>query len=418
MTKLFILLLLFTYVKLNLFGNEQFTTGFIHVGKGEQPTELFYTLFKSRDQNPNAPLVWFFEGGPGMSSLHAMFYQNGPFKLENDGTTLLKNEFSFNNFADVLYLDQPLGTGFSNCSNSSLIPQHESLIIEDLMSFVHNFIEMHPEYTDRPLYMVSQAYGSHFLLPLAKTLLNNRIRHVNLKGIALGNPWIRPELQLSSLPAFSKNLNLTTEFKYVASLYGFVLASVFIDFDLDMQAYDIMNMAFGILIGVNHHAFNRYDYRIRCQTGPCIYNWSKLEKFANSPELKQTLNVGNRHFNLSSYEIPLRLIKHNEYLSDKSHILIELLDNYTIPIYIFSGADDWMINTFGLDQMMDSLHWSGREELRGAFWREWWSNGHLRGTYKKVKNLIYAHVKESGHYVAMDQPTFALDMLSRLTYGA
>jgi len=412
-----VLLLLFITALCQVFPGEDYEHGIIELGEHRNKGELWYIFFKSRDKNPKAPLVWFFEGGPGRSSMHGLFYQNGPFRLQKD-LTLKRNEFSWNNIADVLYLDQPLGTGFSNCSNTSWVPHHEDVIVHDLSHFLQTFLDKHDQYRGRPLYLVSQGYGSHFVLPLASLLVKHMVPFANLQGIALGNPWIRPELQVSSLAAFTKQKLLCTEFQYIASLYGYVLASVFIDFDLDMQAFDMMETANGILVGVRHHKFNRNDIRIRCATGPCQYNFTDLNHFLDKPEVRRAMGTVDRPFNFTSFEVFRWLLLKNEYLSDKSNSLIDLLEHGQIPIYLFSGMDDWAINTFGLDQVIDSLHWSGREYMKGAFWRDWYSDGQWQGRYKRYKNFYYVHVQDAGHYVGMDLPSFTLDLLTRLTYGS
>jgi cathepsin A (carboxypeptidase C) len=397
--------------------DEKYETGFINLGAHRNNQELFYMLFHTRDGNPNAPLVWFFEGGPGMTSLHAVFYQNGPYRLNPD-MTLKKNDYSFNNIAEVLYVDQPLGTGFSNVTNVSLVPHHESVIVDDLIIFFRQFLDKHIEYHDRPLYFVSQGYGSHFVLPLAENLTHDAIPHVNFQGIALGNAWIRPEVQITSCSSFSKQKNLTHEFAYIASMYGYILASVFIDLDLDTQAFEIINMATGVLRGVMNHKFNQYDIRIKCKNGTCDYNFSLLQRFLDQPEVRRILGTSDRHFNISSFQVFRWLLINNEYLDDKSDNLIHLLNNTNIVVYMFSGMYDWSINTFGLDQFVDSLHWNGREGIRGAPWRDWYSDGQWQGRYKNFRNFYYVHVEDAAHYVAMDMPSFALDLLTRLTYGA
>jgi cathepsin A (carboxypeptidase C) len=412
-----VILALIGGISAQLFLDEQYETGYVHVGRTDSPLELFYMLFKSRDRNPMAPLVWFFEGGPGRSGLHAVFYQNGPYRLNAD-FTLRKNEYSYNNLADVMYIDQPIGTGFSNCSNSSLIPNHESIIVEDLVSFLHNFFDTHPDYRNRPLYLVSHGYGSHFVLPLAKALVSNRVRHVNIQGLAMDNPWIRPELQITSLAAFSKRRNLTSEFHYIAGLYGLIISSVFVDLDMDTYAFDAMNLARGIMVGSINHKFNREDIRIKCHSGPCVYNWTHLGEFLNRPDVKRILNVGDRHFNLSDPVVFQHLVFHNEFFSDKSNSLIDILDQSSLPVYIMAGVENWNVNVFGLDAFVDSLHWSGRVPFKSQFWREWYTDGFFRARYKKYKNFFYVHVLDAGDYIAMDQPGFALDVLSRLTFGS
>lgn len=56
-------------------------------------------------------MVWL-TGGPGCASELAIFYENGPYEI-NDDLSLKKNEFSWNNKANVIYVDQPVGTGYS-----------------------------------------------------------------------------------------------------------------------------------------------------------------------------------------------------------------------------------------------------------------------------------------------------------------
>ena len=235
---------------------------------------------------------------------------------------------------------------------------------------------------------------------------------------ALGNPWIRPELQMTSLASFSKNHSLCSEFKYIASMYGYVVASIFIDLDFDMPAFDIISIADAVIIGAHHHAFNRHDYRIKCAKGPCHYNFSELNHFLDRPEVRHEMGTIDRPFNYTSFEVFRWLILKNEYLSDKSDSLIDLLDHTIVPVYLFTGEYDWFYNTLGVDEVVASLHWHGRMGMNNAKWKRWYVDGSLRGTYKHYKNLYYVHVHDAGHYAGMDQPAFVLDLLTRLVYGS
>ena len=57
--------------------------------------------------------VWL-TGGPGCASELAIFYENGPFTI-NEDLTLKKNEYSWNKNSNMLFVDQPVGTGYSRC---------------------------------------------------------------------------------------------------------------------------------------------------------------------------------------------------------------------------------------------------------------------------------------------------------------
>lgn len=413
---IFLIFLLAT-TSCQVFGDENYTTGFINLGVERSNVSLYYMLFMARDENPKAPLLLYLEGGPGTSSMHGLFFQNGPFRLQPDGT-LVRNEFSFNNFADVIYVDQPVGTGFSNCTNHSLIPRHEREIVVDLAVFLNHFLHEHTQYDGRPLFLLSQGFGSHFAISLAHFIVHSRVMHANLQGVALGSPWLRPELQLISRAAFSRQVELCNEFKYIASMYGFIIASVFIDLDLDIAAFDLIQIAEGIIIGAYHHSFNREDIRIRCTGGFCNYNFSHLNRFLDKADVRNAMQTTGIHFNFTSYDVFYWLMSNNEFLADKSNLLVEFLDNGTIPIYLFSGMYDWVVNTLGTDETVASIHWHGRMQMNAQEWRPWFTDGHLEGRYKRYKNFYYAHATSAGHYVGMDVPSFTLDLITRMIFGS
>ena len=72
---------------------EDQVSGFIPINESD---DIFYWLFKSRNSPESAPLVIWLTGGPGCASELAVFYENGPFTI-NDDLTLKKNPDSWNN---------------------------------------------------------------------------------------------------------------------------------------------------------------------------------------------------------------------------------------------------------------------------------------------------------------------------------
>lgn len=88
----------------------------------EESTSLYFLLVESRSATPeNDPLVIWLNGGPGCSSMLGAYTELGPYNYvyNPDGVgvdemiKLEYNEFAWNNNANVLFLDQPIGTGFS-----------------------------------------------------------------------------------------------------------------------------------------------------------------------------------------------------------------------------------------------------------------------------------------------------------------
>lgn len=77
----------------------------------ENHGQIFYWLFL-KDQEFKGPLVIFLNGGPGSSSMIALFEENGPLRVDKDLKITYIDE-SWVKVANMLYIDQPIGVGLS-----------------------------------------------------------------------------------------------------------------------------------------------------------------------------------------------------------------------------------------------------------------------------------------------------------------
>ena len=101
---------------------------------------LFYWFFKH--DNALTPLLIWINGGPGSSSMFGLFLENGPLRIVETGNAT--NEFeiraaeeAWTDTYNVLYLDQPVGTGFS--WGDSLITD-EATTSQEFINFLRLFI--------------------------------------------------------------------------------------------------------------------------------------------------------------------------------------------------------------------------------------------------------------------------------------
>ncbi|KAK6066420.1 serine carboxypeptidase [Seiridium cupressi] len=75
--------------------------------------KLFFWFFESRHDPSNAPLSLWLQGGPGSPSIDQALGENGPCIAQADANSTVLNPWSWNNYANLLYIDQPVQTGFS-----------------------------------------------------------------------------------------------------------------------------------------------------------------------------------------------------------------------------------------------------------------------------------------------------------------
>jgi len=87
----------------------------------------FFWMHEAQNSPETAPFVIWLTGGPGCSSTLALLTENGPCAVNEDGTGTTANPNSWNTNANVLWLDQPAGVGFSygqtNDANEDMVRQ-------------------------------------------------------------------------------------------------------------------------------------------------------------------------------------------------------------------------------------------------------------------------------------------------------
>jgi carboxypeptidase C (cathepsin A) len=74
---------------------------------------LHYAFAESKGDPTTDPLIIWFNGGPGCSSMLGFMQENGP-RVVDDGETVIKNNpYPWNANANVIWLESPAGVGYS-----------------------------------------------------------------------------------------------------------------------------------------------------------------------------------------------------------------------------------------------------------------------------------------------------------------
>ncbi|KAL8230894.1 hypothetical protein R6Q57_000672 [Mikania cordata] len=156
---------------------------------------LFYYFAESPRNSSTKPLVLWLNGGPGCSSFgYGAMEELGPFRVNSDGKTLYRNDYAWNNVANVIFLESPAGVGFSYSNTSSDYTTGDKRTAKDSYTFLINWLNRFPQYKTRDFFITGESYAGHYVPQLASLILSeNKKRNktvINLKGIAIGNAWI------------------------------------------------------------------------------------------------------------------------------------------------------------------------------------------------------------------------------------
>lgn len=166
---------------------------------------LYYTTAPGITNYTERPLVIWLQGGPGASSTgYGNFEELGPLDLY-----LNNRNFTWVKDMNVLFIDNPVGTGFSYTDTEDALTTNNTQIAIDLVSLMRGFYVLHPEFKTVDLHIFSESYGgkmaAEFALILDQDIKAGKIDCI-VKSVALIDSWISPVDSVLSWAPFLLNI--------------------------------------------------------------------------------------------------------------------------------------------------------------------------------------------------------------------
>ncbi|MCD8740248.1 alpha/beta hydrolase [Mucilaginibacter roseus] len=168
------------------------TAGYLQVADGRFGANIFYTAYKVNDGQPNRPVTFVFNGGPGSSSIWLHMGAFGPVRSTPGKAGYQTNPDSWLGFTDLVFID-PVGTGYSRPADGTdarrFYGYHEDVRI------IGNFISRYLAYNNRqqrPVFLTGESYGGARAVGLASYLADEQ--HVEVAGLTLISPALNYRL--------------------------------------------------------------------------------------------------------------------------------------------------------------------------------------------------------------------------------
>ncbi|KAF4965194.1 hypothetical protein FZEAL_10786 [Fusarium zealandicum] len=407
----------------------------MHAGHIEVTPEhhgnLFFWHFENQHIADKQRTVIWINGGPGCSSEDGAMMEIGPYRVK-DKDNLYYNNGSWNEFANLLFVDNPVGTGFSLVDTNNFVHELKDMA-DQFVQFLEKWFTLFPHYDRDDIYIAGESYAGQHIPYIARAILDRNKKNPktawNLKGLLIGNGWISPAEQYPAYLTFAyekgiiekgsdndKKLqgDLRTCEKTIATNparvdYG----------DCEAILGNILKMT--KKGGGDDSCINMYDVRLKDSYPSCGMNWP--------PDLKHLTPYLRREDVVKALHVSdMKSVGWSEcngavgsaFSVKKSKPAVELLPGLLseIPILLFSGAEDLICNHIGTEDLISKLEWNGGKgfEVTPGNWaprRDWTFEGEVAGFWQEARNLTYVLVHNSSHMVPFDLPRRSRDMLDR-----
>ncbi|KAL8241453.1 hypothetical protein R6Q59_014807 [Mikania micrantha] len=371
---------------------------------------MLYYFFQSRNSKDDPVVIWL-TGGPGCSSAIALFNENGPFHLTKN-SSLIWNDYGWDKVSNIIYIEQPIGTGFSYSSSKKDVRNDEKGFSDDLYDFLQGFFKLHPEYVKNDLYITGESYGGHYIPAFAARINKGNKKkdgiRINLKGFAIGNGFTEPGIQFKADIDFALRNKLINYQDYIRiNKMGPVCenATAKCGTNGKKSCLDALVICRQILDEIlNIKPICAYD--IRRQT---CYDMSSFEELLNRASVKKALGVPQ-----GVNFIPCSRLVYHAMMKDIMRNLevgIPQLLEDGIKMLIYAGEYDFICNWLGNYRWVKGMKWSGQREFEASWVIQFEVDGKEAGLLKKYGPLTFLEVHDAGHMVPMDQPKVSLQML-------
>ncbi|CAG8514841.1 9698_t:CDS:10 [Paraglomus brasilianum] len=387
---------------------------------------IFFWLIHNRHIAEKRKFVIWLNGGPGCSSMDGLFLEVGPWRMNADLT--LRPEYgSWDMFANVLYVDQPVGTGFSTVDTNGYV-SNMTQITDHFMKFLDEFFAVFPEYSRDEIYITGESYAGVYIPYFASAILKRNKKKTtqidliyDLKGIAIGNGWIDPVAQYEAYYSFA-DINGLIEGeakekvkKTLENCQRLQKTKVYIhEPDCEMILQDILDSTTKIEDG-RKTCVNQYDIRLRDTYPACGMNWpnelKNITSYLRRPDVIGAINAHAKQEGWVECSGAVGTALDNDPSPPSVTLLPDILKD--IPVLLFSGNKDLICNINGTQSMIDSLEWNGDTGFKGAVAADWHVNGTLVGDWKIARGLHLATIYDASHMVGYDRPAVATDMINR-----
>ncbi|KAF8529285.1 peptidase S10 serine carboxypeptidase [Hysterangium stoloniferum] len=409
-------------------------TGYVDVDYGSK--HLFFYFFESRGNPERDDVVMWINGGPGCSSATGLLMELGPCNIDMDGSSnngTLWNPYAWNSNANVFFLDQPVGVGFSYADFGETIETTEDAA-KNVQAFVRIFFESFPQFAGRKFHLSGESYGGKYLPVMAAEIYDQERKRtegvpINLSSVIIGNGITdistlypgRYAIACGTAALDAPILEVSTCVRVQKALPRCqrLLNDNCIDIFDDMACNAAVKFCDAeISAPLQTTGRNVYDVSKMCLGDSlCYLEEDRIAAFLNNDTTRGILGIPSRlgTFTGCSNSVGRGFASHLDKWRLPAQYYVSNLLERGIRVLLYAGTYDWQCNWVANWEWSNSLEWSGGSDFRAQSMRDWSvpDKQEVAGQTRTAGKLTFTTLYGAGHMVPHDKPAEALHMIQR-----
>ncbi|CAM0949327.1 unnamed protein product [Alopecurus aequalis] len=397
-------------------------SGYLPIPPANDSSSLYFAFYEATHPltaPESTPLLVWLEGGPGCSSMLSNFLQLGPYLLDGANASLTPNPFAWNRRFGLLFLDTPLGTGYSAVPTPAAIPTDQSTIAAHTVAAIHAFLDAQPGiFRARPLFITGESYAGKSVptagaLILATNPALPERERINLRGVAVGNGIVHPVAQ-------------TTTHADAAYFMGLINAKQRREVEA-MQAETVelikaarwreASTAWERLVSRLESAAGLATLLDVAVEGNSYLDFAGLQGFLNDGEVKAALRAWDAAAPVEACSTTVYAALHDDIMKSVKGEVEALLKAKT-RVLLYEGIRDAKLGPVAAEAWLPELKWDGLASFLDAertVWRS--SQGTVAGGVQSYGALTHVAVYGAGHFVPASQGHVAQEMIEGWVSG-
>nr|CAB3495706.1 unnamed protein product [Digitaria exilis] len=370
---------------------------------------LFWWYYKSPHRTSTKakpwPTILWLQGGPGASGVGlGNFLEVGPLdvNLKPRNSTWLQK-------ADLIFVDNPVGVGYSYVEDDSLLVKTDWEQAADATTLLKALVKELPTLQSSPLFLVAESYGGKYAATLgasvARAIRSGKLK-INLAGVALGDSWISPEdFTLSYTPLLLSVSRLDDNAgdeakKKAEDVKRQIEAGQFADAQGSWS--DLLDF-----ISTKSGNVDLYNFLLDSGMDPVSADTPTGSSPSSVQALMYATYLGSQDSDSNTIDgimngaikEKLKIVPKNLKWVEVSQKVDELL-SYGINVTVYNGQLDVICSTNGAEAWVQKLKWDGLKSFL-SLPRQSLYCGQSKGTkafVRSYKNLHFYWILGAGHF--------------------